>query len=59
MNVMLKKKSYASAKCNFALRSLTGSGTGFALNYFRRGCIILLIFAAGCRYTVGQMGGTK
>jgi hypothetical protein len=56
---MLKKKSYASAKCNFALRSLTGSGTGFALNYFRSGCIISLIFVAGCRYTVGQMGGTK
>jgi hypothetical protein len=59
MNVVLEKKSYASAKCNFALRSLGGNGTGFALNYFRSGCIIRLIFVKGCRYTVGQMGGTK
>ena len=56
---MLEKKSYASAKCSFALRSLGGNGTGFALNYFRSGCIIRLIFVADCRYTVGQMGGTK
>ncbi len=56
---MLEKKSYASAKCIFALRSLTGNGTGFALNYLSSACRIRLIFVAGCPILFESMGGNK